>query len=41
MKKRVNEGDIAPDLQLGDPSELPPEYYVSRGRSIRGQSHMR
>jgi len=37
----INEGDIVPGLQPGDPSELPPEYYVSRGRSIRGQSQMR
>ena len=37
----ISEGDIVPDPQLGDPRELPPEYYVSRGRSIRGQSHMR
>ena len=28
VKKRFNEGDIAPDLQHGDPSELPPECYV-------------
>jgi len=37
----INEGDIVPDLQAGDPSELPPEYYVSCDRSIRGQSQMR
>ena len=37
----INEGDAVPEIQPNDPKELPPEYYVARGRSLRGQSRMR
>ena len=37
----INEGDVVPEPQPGDPKELPAEYYVARGRSMRGQSMMR
>ena len=36
-----NEGDVVPQPQPGDPKELPAEYYVACGRSMRGQSMMR
>ena len=35
-----NEGDVVQEPQPGDPKELPAEYYVARGRSVRGQSMM-
>ena len=37
----INEGDLVPEPQPGDPKELPAEYYSARGRSTRGQSMMR
>ena len=37
----IDEGDIVPEMQPGDPKELPAEYYTARGRSLRGQSRMR
>ena len=37
----INEGDAVPEPQLEDPKELPAEYYVARGRPLRGQSMMR
>ena len=37
----INEGDVVQEPQPGDPKELPPEYYIACGRSMRGQSMMR
>ena len=37
----INERDVVPQPQPGDPKELPPDYYIEHGRSLRGQSRMR
>ena len=33
--------DVVPEINPGDPKELPPEYYITHTCGLEGQSHMR